>query len=393
MRSSFQFIVLATTFLFSAMVAAYEAPVPPYAPAAGEQGSTAIAHNDERILSWATSVQSVTFGEEVADEWKKPDAALGTVDLDGFDVTVLGSGGEIILGFSGPIVDGEGADFAIFENSFSDTFIELAFVEVSTDGIHFVRFPNYSLTPGPIPAFGDIPPTQVHGYAGKYRIGFGVPFDLAELASVDTAIRLGYSQFSESFKDAFVANFPYIDMNDIRYVRLIDIPGDGREMDCEGYAIYDPYKTVITAGFDLDAVAVLNRGLVEAETYDGWCAEHSVEPDPEADTDGDGWKQYLEYYFGTNPGDSGAFPAIAGKMLPDGSYRISYWRRKVAELDPSLKISSDGSDWDTVNIDASSQIMDTKLVSDVLYVLEEATLPVSGNLFLVRFELTATVAP
>ena len=51
----------------------------------------------------------------------------------------LGDGGEATLTFSTPISNGQGADFAIFENSFSATFLELGLVEVSSDGQNFVR--------------------------------------------------------------------------------------------------------------------------------------------------------------------------------------------------------------------------------------------------------------
>ena len=61
-------------------------------------------------------------------------------------VVSLGDGGYGILTFDEPIDNGLGWDFAVFENSFSDDFLELAFVEVSSDGINFFRFPATSLT-------------------------------------------------------------------------------------------------------------------------------------------------------------------------------------------------------------------------------------------------------
>jgi len=41
-------------------------------------------------------------------------------------------------------------------------------------------------------------------------------------------------------------------------VRIIDIIGDGTFIDSESNVIYDPYPTVSSAGFDLDAVGVSN---------------------------------------------------------------------------------------------------------------------------------------
>ncbi|MFN6048554.1 MAG: T9SS C-terminal target domain-containing protein, partial [Bacteroidota bacterium] len=47
-------------------------------------------------------------------------------------VVSLGDGGIATLTFDPPITNGDGFDFAVFENTFLDTFLELAFVEVST---------------------------------------------------------------------------------------------------------------------------------------------------------------------------------------------------------------------------------------------------------------------
>ena len=41
-------------------------------------------------------------------------------------------------------------------------------------------------------------------------------------------------------------------------IRLIDIVGDGSATDASGDPIYDPFPTVGSAGFDLDAVAVIH---------------------------------------------------------------------------------------------------------------------------------------
>ena len=69
----------------------------------------------------------------------------------------------------------------MFENGFADNFLELAFVEVSSNGIDFVRFPDESLTQTTtqVGSFGSLDPTNIDGLAGKYRVGFGTPFDLA----------------------------------------------------------------------------------------------------------------------------------------------------------------------------------------------------------------------
>ena len=140
--------------------------------------------------------------------------------------------------FDPPLSNGSGWDFAIFENSFSDTFLELAYVEVSSDGVHFVRFDNDSLTAGPVGGFGATDPTNIDGFGGKYRQGFGTPFDLADLSTKDDVL------------DGLVK------LNEIAYVRIVDIIGDGTFFDTSGDVVWDPYPTAQSAGFDLDAVGV-----------------------------------------------------------------------------------------------------------------------------------------
>ena len=86
----------------------------PYAPAAGETGSTAVAHDDSRFVSWATGA-TVDYSGALAlpdEQWRDASMALGPAKsiLDGayFDIVSLGRGGEIILDFETPIVDGDG---------------------------------------------------------------------------------------------------------------------------------------------------------------------------------------------------------------------------------------------------------------------------------------------
>ena len=78
--------------------------------------------------------------------------------------------------------------------------------------------------------------TNIDGLAGKYRVGFGTPFDLADLRGVD----------------------PSLNVDRVTHVRIIDVVGDGSSLDSQGDPIYDPYPTVGSAGFDLDGVAALH---------------------------------------------------------------------------------------------------------------------------------------
>src|SRR5437868_2634807 len=117
----------------------------PFAPPAGQPGSDAISKDSPLIQAWTTAVEIITRGPinisnpavGVAN-FGAPTAALGPAEGDAFNVVSLGDGGQITLRFAVPIVDGPGPDLAVFENSFSDSFLELAFVDVSSNGVDFV---------------------------------------------------------------------------------------------------------------------------------------------------------------------------------------------------------------------------------------------------------------
>jgi hypothetical protein len=208
----------------------------PYPPAAGQQGSTAVYMDDPAFSDWAVDYVNYIAGGYVDSTWQTLERALGKAVGDAFDIVSLGRGGEITLVFDPPIKNGEGWDFAVFENSFSDTFLELAYVEVSSDGISFVRFDNDSLTSGPVGGYGAIDPTNVSGFAGKYRQAYGMPFDLQDLAE----------------KDGVISGT--VNLARISYVKIIDVVGDGTYVDSSSDVIYDPYPTFSSAGFDLDAI-------------------------------------------------------------------------------------------------------------------------------------------
>ncbi len=206
-----------------------------YAPAAGVVGSTAISKDDSAILSWATGFENYNVGANVDAAWQTPSKALGVAQGTSFDIVSLGEAGTITMTFDDPIANGVGDDFAVFENSFSNTFLELAQVSVSSDGENFFAFSMFSETPSPVSSFGAVDPTNIDGLAGKYRQGWGTPFDLDLLAGITG-----------------------LDVFDITYVRLLDIAGDGSVLDANGNPIYDPTLTTGSGGFDLDAIGVLN---------------------------------------------------------------------------------------------------------------------------------------
>ena len=219
----------------------------PYAPAAVQPGSTAIHMDDANFVTWADGYTNVVYGTHVYAKWQTPDKALGKAVGDSFDIVSLGRRGQITMTFAKPIADGSAWDFAVFENAIADGFLELGYVEVSSDGVHFFRFDNDSLTQNPVGSFGSVDPTNVTGLAGKYRQGYGTPFDLSDLDGVS----------------------PLLNVKGVTHVRILDVVGDGNYTDTDGNAIYDPYPTYESAGFDLDAVGVFHNPTPGDADLDG----------------------------------------------------------------------------------------------------------------------------
>lgn len=218
-----------------------------YAPAAGQPGSTALRSDSSCFINWAKRC-SIQRGLRQINVPDSGFASVGTAagaegPAASNGVVSLGDGGIATLTFDPPITNGNGFDFAVFENTFLDTFLELAFVEVSTDSLAWARFPAKSLTQTKTQtsAFGFTQPTQIHNLAGKYRHPFGTPFDLQDLAMMSN-----------------------IRINEIKYVRIIDVVGSldstlGSK-DSDGRIINDPWPTPFpSSGFDLDAVGVIHQ--------------------------------------------------------------------------------------------------------------------------------------
>ena len=233
----------------------------PFEPPAGQTGSTAVANTDPAIAAWASGVADYQPGlgadpldPLVQTPFDDPANALGPAEGNSLDIVSLGAGGYIDLTFSGSISNGPGWDIVVFENGFSDTFLELGRVQVSTNGIDFYEFPGL-VDPGlaPTGAFGAIDTTDIAntislvspsvtintGIVSKYIQGFGTPLDLEWFVATD------------------LANYPNLDVDDINFVRVIDIVGDGTFTDIAGNPVYDPSPNSSPGGgFDLDGVGV-----------------------------------------------------------------------------------------------------------------------------------------
>ena len=123
---------------------------------------------------------SIVVGQEDISNPQSVLASSGdstmAIGAPGNGVVSLGDGGYAVLTFERPIKNGNGWDFAIFENSFSNTFLESGLVEVSSDGLNYFQFESTSFTQDTlqIDAFGTINPEMINNLAGKYRATFGI---------------------------------------------------------------------------------------------------------------------------------------------------------------------------------------------------------------------------
>lgn len=225
----------------------------PYAPPANQEGTDAIHKDSELFVSWATSIEIergylnredtsvVIEGSNRASFGIKEDA-LGPASGISTSTVSLGDGGKVTVSFDAPIINGAGPDFAVFENAVTSDFLELGHVEVSSNGIDFIRFPSHSLTPvdQQVGAFGAIDATNINNLAGKYQLGFGTPFDLEELSDE-----------------------PNLDIMNITHVRIVDVVGSIGSFgtkDSFAQLINDPFPTpFVSCGFDLDGVGVIHQ--------------------------------------------------------------------------------------------------------------------------------------
>jgi len=186
----------------------------------------------------------------------QPGNALGAPD-GGSNVHSLGIQGSLTLGFSTAITNGPGADLIISENPFRSTsniglsFAEVCYVEVSTDGVHFARFPSRyygpMVSPGP---FGFVPIGLYSGLAGMTPT-------LATDPSVDA--RDVVDAGGDAFDLQDLANHPLVTsglvvLNLINQVRLIDVE-NGVDVDSTGTPIYDPGS----GSADIDAVTAIHQ--------------------------------------------------------------------------------------------------------------------------------------
>ncbi|MCH7534654.1 MAG: T9SS type A sorting domain-containing protein [Bacteroidetes bacterium] len=253
------------TFLFVFIATSVFAQ--PYAPPVGQVGTSAMHKDSSDFVVWGSGCTVVRGWQDISD------TALGLattgVETNGIGapltigIVSLGDGGSATISFNGVLFDGPGPDFAVFENAFDDFFLELGFVEVSSDGINYFRFDAVSLTDTVIQTdgFGNTDATNLYNLAGKYKLEYGTPFDLNEL-------------------DGIIG----LDIDSVRYVKVIDVVGSVNPLyasyDSNGNAINDPWPTDFPqGGFDFDAVGGIH--FVElTDINDRRRSEVSIYPNP-----------------------------------------------------------------------------------------------------------------
>ena len=212
-----------------------------------------------------------------------PEMALGAPTGGGMtqgslDTYSLGTGGSLTLHMEPPLLDGPGADLLVCENAFYVTgtlqsFAETAFVEVSTDGSHFARFPtSYTGPDEPLPTFTGLHPARFRGFAGAMPVNAHPPgVDPLDLTAAG----------GDAFDLAELEGHPLVlaeqlDLADIRYVRLIDVEA-GVSGDTAGHIVYDA-GVGNGSSADIDAVVGLNttenqaggRPRVETDLVNGF---------------------------------------------------------------------------------------------------------------------------
>jgi len=330
----------------------FDAPIPGFVGPGGDgkvyvDGFSPPIVRENRVnslfLGWATAVIDYSPANGTVDgvpiirdgsdgaptgDWHLAEKALGPVTADQYssvvslgDVTAEGlqngqPPGSLTIQFAEPIRNFTGADFAVFENGLipntdqggagtAGVFGELAYVEVSSDGTHFARFPSVSETSAWPGRYGSIDPTGVFNLAGKHgnagTESWGTPFDLEQLSN-HPLVQSGQ-----------------LDLDAVTQVRIVDIPGRGDFVDSRGHPIYDPWVTFESGGADIEAIGAIGQ----EQTFDEWNAPHNREMTNNAD--GDPWSHFQEYAFALNP-DLPEWRAIPAIERADGRTVLSFPR-------------------------------------------------------------------
>ena len=168
-----------------------------------------------------------------------------------FHVLSLGTGGSVTVGFAESVVDGPGVDLIVFENAFftlgtKNTFSEVAYVEVSSNGVDFLRFPTRfagiirtpTITRGSTISpftYGAQPAGSYEGMTGAMPVLANVAMNTID--PLDPTVAGG-----EAFDLADLAQEPLVlpgivDLQSTDFVRIVDLGNIG--YDSHGRVIRD----------------------------------------------------------------------------------------------------------------------------------------------------------
>lgn len=185
------------------------------------QKANSINKDDSSIVAWAIGVE-VERDANVTDG-NYYDAVGKTQNTE---YVSLANGGKATVTFDRLIQNEYGFDFVVFSHG---NMINTAFVEVSSDGENYFRFPAASMATDNETAYtGDM----YTNLAGVYNTGYGIAFDLDDL---------------EDNAD--------LDKYAVRYVRVIGVKS-GVDTDSASNIIYD----AATTGFLFAGIGVINGG-------------------------------------------------------------------------------------------------------------------------------------
>jgi hypothetical protein len=292
-----------------------------FAPQVPLPGNEGIIASSPLFKEWVSGCTLYRGWLDIADKslgqptMGNPSDIYGPPDAD---VLSLGDSGVAVVTFPHTIFNGSGPDFAVFENAFADplndtmAYLELAFVEVSSDGIHFFRFPASCLMQDTVQldnfAYSDA--RFYDNLAGKYLTGYGTPFDLDELKGT-----------------------PGLDVNQVSHIRIVDVVGSidpqYASKDKDGRIINAPYPSnFASGGFDLRGVGVISSNMPPAG-IDQLAAQAALQLYPNPATDElvirSNGKENLNYQV----------TDISGRNLLSGSFRNNI-RINISRLLPGM---------------------------------------------------------
>jgi len=202
----------------------------------------------------------------------------GGLNQGSTDVVSLGAGGTLTLQMDPAVLDGAGADLMVCENPFYvsgtlQSFAEVAFVEVSSDGEHFARLSsNYTGPDEPLPIFTGIHPARYRGFAGVMPVSAHPP----QVDPLDVTAAGGDLFDLHELVDDPLVQADLLDLGDIRFVRIVDVEA-GLALDTAGHTVFD-CGVGFGSSCDIDAVVGLNtvqnqdggRPRVETDLVNGF---------------------------------------------------------------------------------------------------------------------------